>query len=243
MQQEAAHFALWPRVKSGPRVLFVEPDPVLGQSLLQQFNRAAVMVEWIRTASELRARSPGRDLAAPRLVFLDWELPGAAHGEPLSFIQGTFPLAAVVVLSRELSGDNAALLLSRGIPSIQKPVHPNTLQRLVLGLSGAACGDQRGHWSARQSAALSATSSTDSLSGEPPRFSHVVEAYAASRGLSNQQRLILDHYLNGKSDKQIAELCSCSEATVYEHWRRMARKAGGGLKSHTIADFHRYLRQ
>ena len=33
----------------------------------------------------------------------------------------------------------------------------------------------------------------------------------------------------------------CAEATVHEHWRRMARKAGGTLRSDVIADFHRFL--
>ena len=70
----------------------------------------------------------------------------------------------------------------------------------------------------------------------------MVAAYATSRRLSKQQALILDLYLNGKTDKEIAELCTCSGATVYEHWRRMAKKSGGRQKSDLIADFHRYLR-
>jgi DNA-binding CsgD family transcriptional regulator len=59
--------------------------------------------------------------------------------------------------------------------------------------------------------------------------------------LSKQQRMILRYYLDGRNDKAIAELCGCSEATVYEHWRRMARKVGGAQKGDAIADFHRFL--
>jgi DNA-binding NarL/FixJ family response regulator len=243
MLQEEASAVLWQRVKDSPRVLFVEPDPFLGQSLLQEFNTAAVVVEWIRTAAELRARSHGRDGSPPRLVFLDWELPGAPHGEPLGLVVEMFPRAAVVVLSRELNGDRAAALLIRGIPSLHKPLHPLRLSQLVLELSADARCDPIEYFSSRRSAAAS-TTRLDRGSGEPKRgFGQVVDTYAASRGLSHQQRLILDHYLNGKSDKEIAQLCQCAEATVYEHWRRMAKKAGGGLKSHIIADFHRYLRQ
>jgi DNA-binding CsgD family transcriptional regulator len=73
-------------------------------------------------------------------------------------------------------------------------------------------------------------------------FESLVAAYATSRRLSKQQALILDLYLTGKTDKEIAELCDCSGATVYEHWRRMARKSGGRQKGDLIADFHRYLR-
>jgi DNA-binding CsgD family transcriptional regulator len=68
-----------------------------------------------------------------------------------------------------------------------------------------------------------------------------IESYAASRVLSARQRRILALYLEGKPDKQIAAICGCSEATVYEHWRRMARKAGGRTKSDSISDFHGFL--
>ena len=56
-----------------------------------------------------------------------------------------------------------------------------------------------------------------------------------------ERKLILREYLNGKNDKEIALSCRCSEATIYEHWRRMARKAGGSQKGDVIADFHRFL--
>jgi DNA-binding CsgD family transcriptional regulator len=81
------------------------------------------------------------------------------------------------------------------------------------------------------------------LTRPTPSFDNLIAAYASSRRLSKQQSLILDLYLNGKTDKEIAELCACSGATVYEHWRRMAKKSGGRQKSDLIADFHRYLRQ
>jgi DNA-binding CsgD family transcriptional regulator len=68
-----------------------------------------------------------------------------------------------------------------------------------------------------------------------------IETYAATRVLSVRQQQILGFYLEGKGDKEIASLCSCSEATVYEHWRRMARKAGGHNKGDSISDFHRFL--
>ncbi|HTV18514.1 MAG TPA: LuxR C-terminal-related transcriptional regulator [Polyangiaceae bacterium] len=153
-------------------------------------------------------------------MLLDWELPGAAAGEPLGVLQELLPSATIVVLSEGLTGDDAAVLLSRGVPSIHKPVHPFVLSTLALDL---------------------ATESAP-VSGGATDFENLVAAYAASRRLSKQQALILDLYLNGKSDKEIAELCACSGATVYEHWRRMARKSGGRQKSDLVADFHRYLR-
>ena len=52
---------------------------------------------------------------------------------------------------------------------------------------------------------------------------------------------MLELYLVGNNDKEIAEAFSCSGATVYEHWRRMARKANGACKSDVVTDFHRFL--
>jgi DNA-binding CsgD family transcriptional regulator len=69
----------------------------------------------------------------------------------------------------------------------------------------------------------------------------VLISYAALRGIGGQQFVVLKFYLEGMNDKEIADVCQCSGATVYEHWRRMAKKAGGSLKSDVIADFHRFL--
>jgi DNA-binding CsgD family transcriptional regulator len=80
--------------------------------------------------------------------------------------------------------------------------------------------------------------------GRPSWRSHleaVITSYAGRRGISDQQLMILKLYLEGKNDKEIALLCQCSTATVYEHWRRMAKKLGASLKHDVVADFHRFL--
>ena len=222
------------------KVLLAEHDAPLGHSVLQRLGKLDISGEWVRSAAELddwaalvhRGRAhPGRvhrgdtqrdpeRALEPSLVLLDWELPDAAPGEPLGVLQTLLPSATIVVLSAGLTGDDAAALLSRGVPSIRKPVHPFVLSTLALDL----------------------ITEPAPVSGGSTDFEELVASYAASRRLSKQQALILDLYLSGKSDKEIAELCACSGATVYEHWRRMARKSGGRQKSDIIADFHRYLR-
>ena len=117
------------------------------------------------------------------------------------------------------------------MPSLTKPVSPFALTGLALRLSlGAGAA-----WPQR----LAVGTGTAHAPGE--RLKSLVDTYAADRMLSKQQRMILRSYLDGRNDKAIAELCGCSEATVYEHWRRMARKVGGAHKGDAIADFHRYL--
>lgn len=224
------------------KVLLAEHDAPLGHSVLQLLAKLAILGEWVRSASELDEWARKPHVHEPRLVLLDWELPGAGSGGPLSVVQGRLPSATVVVLSERLSGDDGAVLLSRGVPSILKPINPFVLSMLALDLSTEASPSGQLH-SCQQSRHDGRLPGPD---GPPlragPSFESVVAAYASSRRLSKQQALILDLYLNGKTDKEIAELCACSGATVYEHWRRMAKKSGGRQKSDLIADFHRYLR-
>lgn len=217
------------------KVLLAEHDAALGRSVLQSLGKVAIAGEWVRSASELREWTARQSGSERSLVLLDWELPGAASGEPLDMLQCFLPAASIVVLSEQLSGDGAAVLLSQGIPSIHKPVNPFVLSMLALDLSSDTTPPPP-QTRAVQPAALPLPM------GPAPTFDHLVAAYAASRKLSKQQMLILDLYLSGKTDKEIAEQCACSGATVYEHWRRMARKSGGRQKSDLIADFHRYLR-
>jgi DNA-binding CsgD family transcriptional regulator len=68
-----------------------------------------------------------------------------------------------------------------------------------------------------------------------------LEGYCALRSLSRRQKQVLELYLGGNNDKEIADAFRCSGATVYEHWRRMARKANGACKSDVVTDFHRFL--
>jgi DNA-binding NarL/FixJ family response regulator len=219
------------------KVLVAEHDAPFGDSVLHLLGKVAIVGEWVRSASELSAWAAREHRFEPSLVLLDWELPGAARGEPLRALQGLLPCATIVVLSDQLTGDGAAVLLSQGIASLHKPVSPFVLSLLVLDLSAEAAPPESGWLPARCSAPREGPS-------RPQRsFESMVAAYASTRRLSKQQALILDLYLDGKSDKEIADLCACSGATVYEHWRRMAKKSGGRQKSDLIADFHRYLRQ
>ena len=65
--------------------------------------------------------------------------------------------------------------------------------------------------------------------------------YCVARALSARQRQVLELYLIGNNDKEIASSFNCSATTVYEHWRRMAKKANGAHKSDVVNDFHRFL--
>jgi len=108
------------------------------------------------------------------------------------------------------------------LPSRQRSLPPTELARVVLRLTMNAKGDlgmERG------TAPL-----VDSLND-----------YCAMRSLSGRQRQVLQAYLIGNNDKEIASSFNCSATTVYEHWRRMARKASGQHKSDVVNDFHRFL--
>jgi DNA-binding CsgD family transcriptional regulator len=107
------------------------------------------------------------------------------------------------------------------LPPHQKSMRPTELARVVLRLTNGA-------GNVLQKAPTS--SLVDSLND-----------YCAMRSLSGRQRQVLEMYLIGNNDKEIAGSFNCSATTVYEHWRRMARKASGVHKSDVVNDFHRFL--
>ena len=69
----------------------------------------------------------------------------------------------------------------------------------------------------------------------------VIAAYAAERGCSPIQRVVLALHFAGFHNKAIADALQVARATVYEHWRRMALKAGCRSQSDVVADVYRYL--
>jgi len=214
-----------PKQSIGEGVLLITADGLVGQSLLDSMAAATIDVEWAKSAEELRARAARDDLHAPGLVFLDLELPDADTQDLVPLARKRFPLAMTIALAAEMSGERAAQLLSQGVPSLTKPVSSLALTGLALRLSLA-------NKQARASLPPA------------PRTTHlesIFASYSLDRVLSKQQRMILRMYLDGMSDKEIALICHCSEATVYEHWRRMAKKAGGSHKGDVISDFHRFL--
>jgi DNA-binding CsgD family transcriptional regulator len=92
--------------------------------------------------------------------------------------------------------------------------------------------------------AVQLTADPTGVFGPPRTISALAEPlneYCAARSLSARQRQVLERYLIGNNDKEIASVFNCSATTVYEHWRRMARKAKGAHKSDVVNDFHRFL--
>jgi DNA-binding NarL/FixJ family response regulator len=211
-------------------VLMITVDGPTGRSLLSALEAATIEVEWARSLSELHTRAAQAGASTPVLVFLDLDLPDAAAEQLVPLVRTYFPTATTIALAAELTGESAARLLSQGVPSLTKPISPLALTGLAQRLSLGG-----GVWPQRLA------SGTGSAHAPGERLKSLVDTYAADRLLSKQQRMILRFYLDGRNDKLIAEQCGCSEATVYEHWRRMARKVGGAHKGDVIGDFHRFL--
>jgi len=109
------------------------------------------------------------------------------------------------------------------LPSQQTSIEPSELASVVLRL----------------------TATDASRDGDGDETTSALEQalndYCSLRSLSPRQRQVLELYLIGDNDKEIACAFNCSATTVYEHWRRMAKKASGVHKSDVVNDFHRFL--
>lgn len=213
------------------RVLLVGTATTDVHSLLSALERRGSELECVQNAAELRTRAEPAEPVTPRLVYVDLGLTDTASEELVRSLTEKFPNARIVALVSELDGERGARLLALGVPSLCAPVSAETLAELAAGL-------------ASERAVLAGGSAERAKDGRSERtrdLSTAFEAYVAERALSEKQRIILRAYLGGRNDKAIAEDCGCSVATVYEHWRRMAKKAGGAQKGDVIADFHRFL--
>lgn len=194
-------------------------------AVARRLERENAEVRWLDGLAKLGA-IPGDAKPKNVVVLVDLELCEGDDAEIVAAIRKSFPAASVVALAEGLDGERAARLLAWGVPSLNKPVGTAALSGLALRLSQ----------STRITVKIEGSSGDGSGRLEP-----LLSAYSERRGLSGQQRSILRLHLAGNNDKEIASTCACSEATVYEHWRRMARKAGGVHKACVITDFHRFL--
>jgi len=208
---------------TGVRVILLGEPSGLLRELASELARSRMVVE-IAAAPEAVVQSA----TAPRtLIFVDLGTPTDASTAQLASWREQLPQAIWIALTDEFCGVQVARLLTAGVTTIPKPIAASVLAELAHSL-------------AQQPEPCPASS-------VEPRFraggdlTLALDTYSGLRALSRQQRLILGLYLGGSNDKAIAEHCGCSEATVYEHWRRMAKKAGGTHKADAINDFHRFL--
>jgi DNA-binding NarL/FixJ family response regulator len=221
-------------------VLLIAADDAAGQSLRHAMEAATIAVEWAKSIVELRARTARDDRNAPKVLFLDLDLPEAPAEVLVPVAREGFPHATTIALAGGVSGERAAWLLSQGVASLTKPVSPLALTGLALRLLLGA--PMQPPAVPRWPQAVNATAArSGSGASRATHLESMFTSYSTGRVLSKQQRMILRLYLDGMNDKEIAQICGCSEATVYEHWRRMARKAGGSQKGDVISDFHRFL--
>ena len=217
---------------SAPCILLVTEDGGAERSILRSLKKRRFAAERARSMLELTTRVARHDLGAPGVVFLDLELPDATGEEWVCMVRRGFARAAVVAFGKDLNTARAARLLGIGVPSLLKPVAPLAFARLAWELCASQASDAQKHWG------NSIMSADANPSGG---LAMALESYTSVRALSKQQRLILGFYLSGQNDKEIARTLACSEATVYEHWRRMGKKTGTTTKSAVISDFHRFL--
>jgi DNA-binding NarL/FixJ family response regulator len=203
----------------------ISGDPEV-EVLERELNGSNTESLLLKNAKDLESLTTLEGFRAPDLVFIDLDF-CQGREDIFSFVRELFAQASLVALTRTLDDERTERLSTVGVQSLKKPVSAGAF----IGLAA---------WLSRQQGTAEVSDSA-SLRPGPGRLDALLEVYSSERGLSPQQRFILRLHLAGNNDKEIASTCSCSEATVYEHWRRMARKAGGMHKACVINDFHKFL--
>ena len=144
------------------------------------------------------------------LLFTQDQSTGRSYVEALE--KATVPVewvkTASALRSRLLDADLPRPTLVMVLPSPRGLMRPTELARVVLRLTTDG-----------------ATISADKRSLHPcvDASTIIVRCVHSAAGNGRFWRL----YLVGNNDKEIASSFNCSATTVYEHWRRMAKKANG----------------
>ncbi|MFT4173057.1 MAG: EAL domain-containing protein [Rhodocyclaceae bacterium] len=111
------------------RVLVVEDDPLLGESLIHLLTEPDRSFEHASTVSEAISILNAREF---ELVLLDYRLPDATGLSVMEWLSQAGRSEAVIIVSGENSADAAIGGLRRGADDyLQKPYHPDQMRRAV----------------------------------------------------------------------------------------------------------------
>jgi DNA-binding NarL/FixJ family response regulator len=222
----------WVNAPVGSWVLFVLRHPLLARKAGQTLERAGYLTKWAVNLDEALSQLSRDELESLAAVVIERDTPGEAEESArLASLRERSTFAGIVALTDTLAPGDITALLGCGILPIEKPVHSRVLAYALLGL------------------VIKLQEPDANKSGSPPDtdappassdWPTVLATYAKVRSLSPKQNLVLRLHLEGKNDKEIATLLQCSETTVYEHWRRMMKKAMVKYKREVLADFHGY---
>lgn len=219
---------------SHARVLFILRLPLLVRKSGSALESAGYKTRCVTSAEQAVSclqREELRDLAA---IVFDLDDGAERAASSLSLLRASCPQAGFVALTQELAPGELKALLKRGVVPIEKPVHFRLLTCTLLGL---LIDSRRAQQPAKEQERAPVTPPPVGPNHDWPS---VLSTYAKVRALSPKQNTVLQLHLEGKNDKEIAYLLGCSEATVYEHWRRIMKKAMVKYKRGVLADFHDY---
>jgi DNA-binding NarL/FixJ family response regulator len=206
---------------AGVRVLFIlQPGPV-AKTAARTLAAIGYETEWVTSIDQAFAKGPRERL--DHVIALVSRLAGAEGlaNDELSQFRLHWPRATIVALTGPLTPRRMASLLERGVMAIEQPVDSRVLLYALLGL-------------------LVATPVAEVPTLRDQDWITALSSYSEARKLSIRQTAILRMHFEGRNDKEIACSLGCGETTVYEHWRRIAKKAMVKYKREVLADFHLY---
>ncbi len=164
------------------------------------------------------------------LILLDFRMPGMTGVDSVRQIVDLVPAVPVVVVSafhaEAFAGDLAAIGAAGLIPkSVSEPVVVAALRQVL---------DGRRYFPAALFAAAS-THDEDAADAAPPPPASVAARIAT---LTPREREVLDHLATGLSNKGIARLLDCSDATVKVHVKAILKKLDAANRAVVVAMMH-----
>lgn len=164
------------------------------------------------------------------LILLDFRMPGMNGIDSVRQIVDLAPAVPVVVVSafhaETFAGDLAAIGAAGLIPkSVSEPVVVAALRQVL---------DGRRYFPAALFAAAPGHDDDAADAGPPPPAPLAARVAA----LTPREREVLDHLVTGLSNKGIARLLGCSDATVKVHVKAILKKLDAANRAVVVAMMH-----
>ncbi|MGA2405039.1 MAG: response regulator transcription factor [Syntrophobacteraceae bacterium] len=193
------------------RVLIAE-DHVLIRQMIRNTLEKLPSIQVVGEVADGLELLEHLERSTPDMILLDITMPGMQGLAVLPIVKRRFPPVKVLILTMHKSNQHIACAFEAGADGYL--LKENTLTELVSAIEKIRHGES-------YVSDLVLTRVAEML-----RQKHSPVETESSKALTNREREILQHVLEGKSSKEIAQLLSVSIITVYNYRSSIKNKLG-----------------
>lgn len=195
-----------------PYRIFIADDHVLIRQMIKNTLEELPSIQVTGEAGDGGELLERLQQASPDMILLDIAMPGMHGLDALPRVKKMFPRIKILILSMHKSKQHIARAFEAGADGYL--LKENTLTDLIAAIEKIRNGEI-------YASNLVLTRLTEIFRRRP-----LQQEDELSEPLTQREKMILQHILEGKSSKEIARLLSVSVITVYNHRTNIKNKLG-----------------